>query len=692
MEFFLAVFVLSLIFIPFVLPVMLLVKYNALKNDFERYKLKFNILEKEFLGDKKEEPIKVVQEIKPSEVIISEPPLENKTVEFKKDEKIKHNSSFENIFLGNLFNKIGAVVLVFAICMFVKTVSPLITPLGQIIISFLVSCGFILGSLHLHKKEMKNYAQVLCGVGIAGCLITTYAGCSFYDVIPITLASVIGFSVVALSYYIAHKFNTFSTLLIGLLGGYLNPFLINHCVETSFLFSYLIFMNLITIAYVNRNTNKIFLNFLNIFATLLTVTIFSFDKEILIIYPLILWAVYFFNDVYLVFKDKYNESFKALSWVNFLVLLMLTINVFKIDSQTQIGLTLLCCGVVYLIAQYFIAKFEKQNKVQLQNALLAVLFATYFLANEISRPCFWALEALILGYLYAKTNYKEIKNYPLTFVFASVVSVFFANETLYSINADLFINQRLLLFGLPSLFIYLLSLVADKKETAQIYFCKLISLTFIYLYLVFETSNVIIVDAAKYYIGIILAALYSINTRRIYEALNSKMFLFSSYLSFFVGLVLLIITAFEVTTYLKCESCLSIFNLSFLACAMLILASVYLFKKSKKNIFEYIAIFIGTILILGEVNILIAKEFLVDESIIYSIALILYAGVIMLFGIFKNIKAFKISGIWLSLLLIIKIIFFDLIDIDPILKLIAFTILGACLMLASYYYSKNKKG
>ena len=75
-------------------------------------------------------------------------------------------------------------------------------------------------------------------------------------------------------------------------------------------------------------------------------------------------------------------------------------------------------------------------------------------------------------------------------------------------------------------------------------------------------------------------------------------------------------------------------------------------------------------------------------AILGSAGLIIYSGIIILSGIFKNIKWLKVIGIWIVLFSIIKMLFFDLASIDAIFKLIAFVVLGGCLMIVSYYYSK----
>ena len=69
---------------------------------------------------------------------------------------------------------------------------------------------------------------------------------------------------------------------------------------------------------------------------------------------------------------------------------------------------------------------------------------------------------------------------------------------------------------------------------------------------------------------------------------------------------------------------------------------------------------------------------------------IVYAGIVTTFGIFKNKKFLKNTGIWISILAILRIFIFDLSGVEAAYKLAAFLVLGTILMIVSYFYNKYK--
>jgi uncharacterized membrane protein len=59
-------------------------------------------------------------------------------------------------------------------------------------------------------------------------------------------------------------------------------------------------------------------------------------------------------------------------------------------------------------------------------------------------------------------------------------------------------------------------------------------------------------------------------------------------------------------------------------------------------------------------------------------------------GLFKDQKPLTNTGIWISILTVLKVFIFDLSRVDALYKLIAFLFLGVILMIVSYFYSKYK--
>ena len=188
------------------------------------------------------------------------------------------DDSFESVFMGNIFNKIGAITILIAICIFVKLISAYITISDEfkITMGFIAGIGMIIAAFKFQADtKLKNYSEVLMGTGFGAVLITIYCATSLMDLFNTTLATILASIVVAIIYLIADKQKTLSMLIIGLTGGYLNPFFVNTNTNVDFLFYYLIFLNLITIIFVFKNKDKQIINVVNLLMTFFTICCFS---------------------------------------------------------------------------------------------------------------------------------------------------------------------------------------------------------------------------------------------------------------------------------------------------------------------------------------------------------------------------------------------------------------------------------
>ncbi len=111
-------------------------------------------------------------------------------------------------------------------------------------------------------------------------------------------------------------------------------------------------------------------------------------------------------------------------------------------------------------------------------------------------------------------------------------------------------------------------------------------------------------------------------------------------------------------------------------------------KQTKNEIFKYMSILAGFILLNIEVSDLLLKLNISDSVYIYSIGWVLYAGIITILGIFRNKKYLKYSGITICILSIVKIFIYDLEGVSTLFRLTAFLVLGVVLLTLSYLYNK----
>ena len=139
-----------------------------------------------------------------AESITSEPDI-NKNVDKKDD------FNLQGAFLGNIFNKIGALAIIVAVIIFIKLVSPfiVITPLVKTILGCFAGVGMIVGAMYLHKNDnMKNYSEVLLGTGFADLFITTFCAYSMFHLIGTGAVITIGALLLMITFIMAQQMKT----------------------------------------------------------------------------------------------------------------------------------------------------------------------------------------------------------------------------------------------------------------------------------------------------------------------------------------------------------------------------------------------------------------------------------------------------------------------------------------------------
>ena len=611
----------------------------------------------------------------------------------------KDKNGFEKIFLGNIFNKIGALAIIIGFIFFIKVVSQYIvfTPVMKCLIALLAGAGMIGYSLKLHYSNMKNYAEVLMGTGFAVLFITVYCASSLYDILPVPAATVFGILLVLLTYFIADRFKTFSTFLIGFIGGYLNPFFVNTNITMDFLFGYLIFLNIVSAVYVSKNESKKLLNVINLILTAFTVSVFSAVKgfEINYLFPVGLWALYVVNDIIDIVKNRHNEGYKGsleFNMFNFAVLLYF-IKFFASGKFLETGLFAIFMAVVYSIFLYVYKTKNNENiKYFAQGILLSLLISTYFSLDGTARVDVWAIEALVLAYLAKKRKY--LLNWSVAFLVTAFTGIFFVKNAMIYNNLNGYVpvfNFRLLLYGIPALSAFTAAIWHKENQNIS-NVLKFLALSFVYLFGVFEINAVygkyLKTDTEslwnlKIYTYSIIGFIYALNTKRLADSLQSMLFTAASYVIYIYSLAALLIAS--VITNIDKIDMLPVLNLRFLTFTFAIATSLYYLKKTSKSLFAYVALIFGFFCLHFEITALTQ-----NNALAVSLVWILYSGVSTLIGIFREKSVLKNFGIWVLILAILKVMLFDIADMEMLYKFIAFIVLGVILMIVSYFYSKIK--
>ncbi len=624
--------------------------------------------------------------------------------EFKAEVK-RETRDIENLFFGNIFNKVGAVVLIIAFGIFLKFISAFIefTPLLKIILSLVSGTAMVSCAMYLFKNDkMRNYAAVLMGAGFGVLFITVYCAFALYQMLNIYTVLLAAILLLGFSYFIANKYKNIATFIVGLVGAYLSPVIIgsNSLMSINYLFAYLIFVNLVSMAYVSKDAQKAPFNYANMVITCLFVHIWSIKSgEPLIIWPFILWALYLFFDMLLIKLMPKNKTY--LCWFNFVVMSSFLISNYFDNEKYLVSLGTLLIGLCYLLCANLIKKYSTEGTLQYQNgAIFALYAAIWFIPLHILKMFSFAIFGFLISFFSKEKTY--LQRWGFAYIISSFLMIFSSGE-LFSkdineyLNYRYIFNQRTLFYLIPacaaySVFRFCRKFPVSLAETLRFFgisFCYLFIATEMnILFLKLQNSNISYWDFCyiKNISYVILGCIYSLQLRHLGKASNLALFNYTGYTAYVSSLSALVILSFLLPDSLYYP----VLNIRTFAIIFATIVSIFYECKEKVNYFGYISVFLGFLLLNLECNKILENLNALDLNIISTSLWMIYAGALIIPGIFKNVKICKLSGIFIVTIGLLKIFLFDIKDVDAIYKIIAFFITGIILMITSYYYTKKK--
>ena len=611
----------------------------------------------------------------------------------------KEESAFQKIFLGNLFNKIGAVAIIVALIFFIKLVSTMIviTPLVKFISAYV--CGlFMVGSaLNMHKKEnMKSFSEVLLGTGFATLFITTFCGYSIFKILTPVYAVLIGGLLLFATYYVADRMKTYSMIAIGLIGGYLTPFLSG--VESTVILAFLVFLNMVSLVYTLKNTKIRFLNIVNLILTVLIMMTYGFLGTVEVGYPIALWAVYILYDI---LRDKTSAIDTTVCWINYFVLTIFTLW-YSFGNHQMLGIIFGVSAVGYFMLS-MLSRFQKNTLYRHYDHCVLINLWLFVLieASDVYSIIAWSLIGLVLSYLISYHKYEYLKP-AMWWYFASM----FFGAIVLNINGEwcLFagykpiLNFRTLCFGVPVLSMLGSSLLMKKDFKISANFLTLSAMSMFYLYLLGEVNSLltyfsgsykgVIADMpfARLMVVLMLGFIYSLHSRLLYKSSGFELF---NVLGIVTGIVTFV--TLVCCSYYYPNGYMIFLNLRCAAYILGIATFVAYARWTNLDAYKYLAIVAGFLMIHCESA---GVKYIWGDTFQYVISLswVIYSGIITILGILKSKNYLTISGIVLSILTVLRILFVDLPSVDNVYKLIICLVLGVEFMFISYLYTvKNKQ-
>lgn len=375
--------------------------------------------------------------------------------------KIKKPVNYERYIGENLFGKIGILILVVGMGLFVKYAidKDWINELFRTIMGFVVGAALIVISERL-KKTYRTFSSLLSGGAFAICYVTVGMAYHYYGLFSQTAAFIILVILTLLMSALSVFYNRRELAIIALAGGFISPFLVSDGVG-----SYLVLFTYVSILNGGMLGLSLFkkwgeLPVICFIATYLILLGYSYAGDLdlagnvqlshLLIFSTLFYLIFLLPVVSVIQTDsrKINQLLmKVIVLNNFIFLLfgLWFLGEMQLEYNYKGTLTLFIALVNMVIA--FIVQ---RNKVQPQVlfttfSALALTFVSLTIPIQLEGTfitLFWASEMVVVLWLLTKWRIRIYEIFSLILFFLTVISYLMDIEKVIrsSAESDLFVN------------------------------------------------------------------------------------------------------------------------------------------------------------------------------------------------------------------------------------------------------------
>ncbi len=670
----------------------------------------------------------------------------------KQHEKPKVALDIEKFIGENLISKIGIIILVLGIGYFVKYAidQNWINEYGRVAIGLLTGAVLVVIA-HWMRKDYKTFSSLLTGGGFAVFYLTITIAFHQYQLLSQPVAFVILVMITIFSVILSLAYDKKELAIFSQLGGYAAPFMVSNG-EGNYivLFTYLLILNagLITLAYYKR------WQILNLIAYGFTIILFSswltntfFFKSNLpfvgaLVFATLFYLVFFLVNILNNLKEK--QPFKSIE-----IGMILSNNLFYFLAGMVIlsrfhegafkGMFTLMIGV-YNFAWVFTLYKKQQIDKNLVYLLIGLVMSYISLAipiqlNGHSITLFWTAELVILLWLSNVSAIRLLKTGHLIILILVVISLIMDWQKVYSQTIEILpiILNRAFITGLFVIAGFAMShyLLKHEKEaylvkviiSVKAYKSILAILMFVFSYFVlflelqYQMNKYYPLYAFRHTVYGVFNYAYLLSVLLIFKKLDWKNPIKSI---FYVSLAMLFIyivyyqsITMKMRDYYFFNNSITIGNFYFHYLVYPFIGSIiiFLYKLSNQVLPEngflskafiwYITIFCVFVASTELDNIVLFISGTSSESTFnllrinhkvgYPILWGICAFILMLWGLRKKIKDYRIISLSLFSLIIIKLFLFDVWTMNEGGRIASFIFLGVILLVVSFLYQKLKK-
>lgn len=673
----------------------------------------------------------------------------------KKEEPVKQavakkKTDFEKFIGENLMNKIGILILVISVGLGIKYAigKGWINPPARIALGLLT--GFILISIaHKLRKNYTAFSSVLVGGGIAIFYASIAFGFQMYELFSQTSAFLIMVAITGFAIVLSLAYDKKELAVLAILGGFGSPIMVSTGAGNyKILFTYIMILNIgmLVLAYYKKWRP------VNVVSYVSTIILFSlwmaktYDDEGSLPYQ---GALLFATGFYLVFflmniinNIKEGDRFKA---GDFIILIS---NSFFYYAAGMYLLGEFAPGYrgIYTISIAlfnFVFAFTLYKRMQIDRNLVFLLIGLVLTFVSLAAPVqldgnyitmFWAIESALLLWLGQKSGIKIMKTGSFIVVLLMIISLVMDWDSIYINRAvDAKIMPIIFNKGFITGIVAIIALVINmqllkhdddiqfmKKMSANVFRTVNTIFVLVSVYIVFSLEIIYQVDQYYYfrlttvalsfftylYILAILLWAKSKKLQTVYKGIT-----FIALLSLFVYAFVVGIAYEKVVQRYLFEHAENHFALIHFITAFTVLAIALfswrsineLFRKQGiVTVFLWINIILSVVILSTELNYIV---YLSEGTTIehyselgksirrigWPIMWGVFAFLLMVIGMRKNMKTLRIIAMSLFFFTILKLFVVDVWDMSPGGRFAAFGSLGILFIVVSFLYQKLRK-
>ncbi|QEM13525.1 DUF2339 domain-containing protein [Mucilaginibacter rubeus] len=646
-------------------------------------------------------------------------------------------------FIGeNLVNKIGIAILVLAIGFFVKYAidNDWIGLVGRVGIG-IVCGGILIGVAHMLRNSYKAFSSVLVGGGLAVFYFTITLAFQQFHLFGQTTAFIILIVITIFAVVLSLLYDKQELAVIALVGGFASPFMVsNGSANYNGLFIYLLILNtgLLIIAYYKawRILNIVSFGFTVIVFSTVLYTLTAATYHIGFTFASIFYALYFAINI----ANNVRENKKFIA-SDFSILLLNTGLYFATglylltmmhDEQYR-GLFCVSLAVVNLVLSYILFRNRKVD-INILYLLIGITLTFISLAAPIqlhghSITIFWASEAVLLYWLYQKSNINLMRYTSLLLWIAMLLSLLMDWEQIYgntNVTLTVIANKGFITTLCAAVSSFLLAVLMFKDTTEATGRFKvdkrvfsITGLVLLYLSGLLEINHQFVTRFPYTDLNILYMMVYTPVFVFIYYVVSFKIAVINFTDNLKLGLLLACITIYLLLTPL-------FFNLQhvmletgkvpaahFMAhwvgaifTGLLLYRVIALTRKNEKagiiTLFTWVLSVAVVVFLSLEVSLMSNLLFYnkvnsIDriETVYIKTGLPILWGLLsfalMWLGMKHKQRAMRVASLTLFSITLLKLFLFDIKNIPIWGKIAAFFCLGILLLIVSFIYQKDKK-